>query len=188
MITEHQLSTEEVVDQYLLTHNEALFEILYDRFSGKVFRKCLSILGEYSSAQDATQEIFVKIFTKISTFSRKSKFGTWIYSITYNHCIDFIKYKSKRYSELDESRMEFEETPEISDKEILEIKIDLLKEVLDELRVDDRVILLMKYQDDKSVREIGEQLEMGESAVKMRLKRAKQKARNVLGQLNTEYV
>ena len=187
-MTHLNLTSEEIVDLYISTREEIYFEMIYDCFSGKVFRKCLSILGEHSTAEDATQEIFLKIYTKISSFSGKSKFGTWLYSITYNHCIDYLKYKSKRYTELEESHMDFDTIEEVSDSGLLEMKVNTLKDVLNNLKAEERVVLLMKYQDDKSIRDISHELDIGESAVKMRIKRAKQKAHHLLKSTKLEYV
>ena len=61
----------------------------------------------------------------------------------------------------------------IDDKEIFELKIEKLNQSLKELEVEDKSILLMKYQDEFSIKEISESLEIGESATKMRLNRAK---------------
>jgi len=59
------------------------------------------------------------------------------------------------------------------------MKTDKLKKALDMLDPNDKMILLLKYQDDFSIKEIMESLEISESAVKMRLKRAREKVINV---------
>ena len=64
------------------------------------------------------------------------------------------------------------------------MKADKLKKALDLLEPNDKIILLMKYQDDFSIKEISESIEIGESAVKMRLKRAREKVINVYKNLN----
>ncbi|MGL5274090.1 RNA polymerase sigma factor [Myroides sp.] len=64
---------------------------------------------------------------------------------------------------------------EISDEEIFSLSVDKLQESLVKLDPEDKIVLLMKYQDDKSIKEIATLLDLGESAVKMRLHRAKKK-------------
>ncbi|WP_418644312.1 RNA polymerase sigma factor [Tenacibaculum insulae] len=64
---------------------------------------------------------------------------------------------------------------EIDDAELFELKSDKLAKALELIQASEKMILLMKYQDDMSIKEIADTLELGESAVKMRLKRAKQK-------------
>ncbi len=65
------------------------------------------------------------------------------------------------------------------DSALLEMEVKKLKIVLDIIPVGDKAVLLMKYQDDMSIREISETLNKSESAIKMKLKRAKHKAQKV---------
>ncbi len=179
------LSDEDVVIEYLKSNNVAFFDILYKRYSGKVFGKCLSILKSENEAEDAMQEIFMKILLNLSKFSGRSKFSTWLYSITYNFCIDSIRRKKKDKSVLVEDLSSEHDTAEddIEDRFIMETNVKRLKVILEELPAGDKAILLMKYQDDFSIREISEMLTKSESAVKMKIKRAKQKFKKLHSEL-----
>ena len=64
---------------------------------------------------------------------------------------------------------------EVPDESIYEMKAKTLEKALEEIPAEDKSILLLKYQDGASIKELAELLELGESAVKMRLKRAKGK-------------
>ncbi len=171
------LSDSDLVSLYIETQNGIYFDNLYNRYAGKVFGKCVSLLRSEFDATDATQEIFMKILLKMSTFTGSSKFSTWIYSITYNYCIDVIRKKKKNQVIVSKPPEELPEKKgeEISDAELLEVKVSQLKIVLDNMNSSDKVILLMKYQDGMSIIEIAEMMRLSESAVKMRIKRAKQK-------------
>jgi RNA polymerase sigma-70 factor (ECF subfamily) len=131
-------------------------------------------------AQDATQEIFTKIFLNLAKFNEKSKFSTWVYSITYNFCIDYIRRKKKEKNLFSD---EIENAPdiieEVPDEELLQIEVKRLKSVLENIPSGDKAILMMKYQDDMSIKEIAEILDKSESAIKMKIKRAKHKAQRV---------
>ena len=72
---------------------------------------------------------------------------------------------------------------EIEDAQLFELKSEKLAKALALMDPKDKMILLMKYQDDMSIKEIKEALGIGESAVKMRIKRAKQKVISVYGEL-----
>jgi len=72
---------------------------------------------------------------------------------------------------------------EIDDTELFALKSKKLAKALAIMEPNDKMILLMKYQDDMSIKEIKEVLNIGESAVKMRVKRAKQKVVNIYGEL-----
>lgn len=159
-----------------------LFGELYDRYANKVFRKCISMVKHTEDAQDLAHDILVKAFLHIANFAGNSSFSTWIYAITYNQCIDFLRNKQK----LKITTTENEYLPELSDesdtgdvsgKELFEIEFALLKQLMHELSEDDRAILLMKYQDDMSIEDIQQVLSLNSSAVKMRLKRARDRLR-----------
>lgn len=168
------LTDEEVVSEYLKTQSNYYFEILYSRYSSKIFGKCLTILREEALAQDATQEVMMKILLNMSKFGGKSKFSTWVYSITYNFCIDYTRKRKKDKSSYYEDVSEFEDiVDDIDDKELLEMRIDRMKEIMDRIPADDKSILMMKYLDGMSIREIGETIDKTESAIKMKIKRAK---------------
>lgn len=168
----------EVIHIYLKHQASNCFDLLYRRYGGKIFSKCISMLKDEALAHDATQEIFTKIFLNLSKFNAKSRFSTWVYSITYNYCIDYIRRKKKRANLFmnDIERLP-EVEDEVSDDEILSIATHQLKIILEELDDSERAILLMKYQDGMSIKEIAELLGKTESAVKMRIKRAKEKAK-----------
>jgi len=170
------LTDEEVIERYLTTYDKKYYSILYDRYSNKVFGKCISLLKSETRAEDATQDIFIKILMNLSKFSGKSKFSTWVYSITYNYCIDLIRRKKKDPSVLVEDIVESNDpAEEVEDQFLLETNIKRLKVILEEIPVGDKSILLMKYQDSLSIKEIGEMLNKSESAIKMKIKRAKLK-------------
>jgi len=171
------ISDEEAIEAYLETQNVNYFNILYDRYSRKVFGKCYSLLKSEAKAEDAAQEIFVKVLLNLSKFSGRSKFSTWLYSITYNFCIDAIRKNKKNVGVLvdDIGRYGEEVEDEIEDTELMETNVLRLKEVLNKIPAGDKAILLMKYQDEFSIKEICSIIDKSESAVKMKIKRAKEK-------------
>lgn len=171
------MTDEEAIEAYLATQNTNYFNVLYDRYSSKVFGKCFSLLKSEAKAQDAAQEIFVKVLLNLSKFSGRSKFSTWLYSITYNFCIDVIRKNKKDVGVLvdDINAYGDEVADDIEDAQILETSVVRLKEVLNEIPAGDKAILLMKYQDEFSIKDICEILNKSESAIKMKIKRAKEK-------------
>lgn len=175
----NKLSDEEVISLYLKSRSSSYFTMLYSRYSGKVYSKCISLLKDEQLSDDATQDIFLKIYLNLAKFSGKSKFSTWVYSITYNYCIDYIRRKKKERNIFSEDIENVGEPLEdVNDSELLEIEVSRLKKVLNIIPVGDRAVLLMKYQDDMSIRDIAGVLEKSESAIKMKIKRAKHKAKS----------
>jgi RNA polymerase sigma factor (sigma-70 family) len=147
-----------------------------------VYGKCLGFSKSPEEAQDMTHDIFVQLFVKLKSFKGKSKFSTWLYAFTYNFCLNYLQRKLNKsketFTELNEEYHGAVNEPEVSDAEIFEMKVDKLSKALELINPDEKALLLMKYQDDFSIQDIILALDIGESAVKMRLKRAKSKLIN----------
>lgn len=173
------IEDEELVAHIVKTNNTHLFAILYDRYSNVVYNKCLSFAKSTEEAQDLTHDVFVLLFAKLKTFKNNSKFSTWLYSFTYNFCVNYVqrdlKKRNQKFVLTDEvgQYQDANEIDEVTDEEIFQLQSDKLSKALKEIDPNDKMILMMKYQDDMSIKEIKEVLELGESAVKMRLSRAK---------------
>jgi len=179
--TSATLSDSQLIALYLQEQDTRYFSQLYRRYASKVFAKCISMLADHGMARDATQDVFIKILLNLSKFTEQSSFSTWVYSITYNYCIDLIRKKKKNiliFTE-DMGRMGTEADANIPDSVILEMETNRLEKVMDKLPVGDKAILDMKYTDDMSIKEIGEVLNKTESAIKMQIMRAKIKAQGI---------
>lgn len=169
------MTDEELVSKIVKTNNTHLFAILYDRYAEVIYNKSLSFVKSKEEAQDLTHDIFVHLFAKLRTFKGTAKFSTWLYSFTYNFCINYMQRDLKKQKEnivLTDNINTYSEKM-VSDEEIYQLKSDKLAKALKQIDPDDKMILMLKYQDDLSVKELSEVLEIGESAVKMRLNRAK---------------
>ena len=176
-----ELTDSEVIARFRLAQDQAYFTILYQRYARKVFGKCYSMLLDEGLARDATQDIFIKILMNLAKFNELSSFSTWVYSITYNFCIDLIRKKKKVqviYTE-DVSKIKNDADDDIPNSVILEMRQDRLAKVLDILPPGDKAILLMKYIDDMQIKDIAEVLDKTESAIKMQIMRAKIKAQSL---------
>ena len=172
-----KFTDEQLVAHFIETQKNLYFEQLYDRYSDKVYRKCLSFVKDDAKAEDFTHDIFLKLVLNLASYKETAKFSTWLYSITYNYCIDQTRV-SKKYSEvgLDDN---FDVPDDDDDAEIAELEAQQLNKAMKQILPEEKSILMMKYQDDLSIKEISESLDISESAVKMRLLRAKEKLRKV---------
>ncbi len=171
-----KLTDEEIVDRVLKNGEQQLLEMLYDRYSAKIFHKCVSLIKDREAAKDCTHDIMVKIFMNLDNFKGKSAFSLWVHSITYNYCMDYLQ-KQKRISFDDYGASEYEymspDEENLENKLLQELKLTQLETVFEKLSPDEKILLMMRYQDDMSVKQISESLGVGESAVKMRLKRSR---------------
>ena len=150
------------------------------------------MVKEYNLAQDLTHDILVKAFLKLNTFNKKSSFGTWIYQVSYTHCIDYIrKNKNIFKEELEEERFDGVKSKdveygELHDKELLEMKLEYVQQILGEIKAEERSLILQKYQDNLSIAEMAELYNASESAIKMKLKRARDKIKKRYYELNPQ--
>jgi RNA polymerase sigma-70 factor (ECF subfamily) len=171
------LDDAELVRLIVQERNQDGFGVIYDRYSNKVFRRCLSFCHDEMLAEDMAHDILLKLYLNLSKFNNRSKFSTWLYAMTYNYCVDYkrkVDREMKKYQEYAEEEQRLEGAD--ADRDIIEMKIQTLKKLLDQLKPEDKALLLMKYQDDLPIKnDIMEITKLSESAVKMRLKRAKEK-------------
>ncbi len=172
-----QVKDEELVAIIVKNKDTALFQILYDRYASKIYRKCISFTSSEAEAQDLTHDILLKIYLRLSSFKQKSKFSTWIYAVTYNFCVDHKRKVDKQlrnYADYAEEE-NFSPAPD-TDEELYQMKVEQLKALLDQIDPEEKALLLMVYQDDLPIKSaVMEITKLTEGAIKMRLKRSKQK-------------
>ena len=176
------LSDEDLVKAIVSNNDTLLFEILYDRYDKVVYNKCIGFSKNADEAEDLTQDIFLKLFVKLNTFKGKSKFSTWLYAFTYNHCVNYVNRSTAKKIEqksVDAENLEDSYYDPVEEESIHKLKVEKLKEALELISPEEKMILLLKYQDYLSIKELKDVFGIGESAVKMRLKRAKEKLINV---------
>ena len=169
---------EDLVKAIVQKNDTLLFEVLYDRYASLVYNKCYGFARDADEAKDMTQDVFLKLFVKLASFKGKSKFSTWLYAFTYNHCVNYVTRDTAK--KFEKKSVNYKDIENISDDEeedtnFLNMRVDKLKVALEMISPEEKMILLLKYQDFLSIKEIESVLDIGESAVKMRIKRAKDK-------------
>ncbi|WP_299116795.1 sigma-70 family RNA polymerase sigma factor [uncultured Winogradskyella sp.] len=174
----HSLTDEALVEAIVKTNDTLLFEVLYDRYATMVYNKCYGFANGVDEAKDLTQDVFLRVFVKLASFKGKSKFSTWLYAFTYNHCVNYVtRNTAKKIEKKSISSDSIENIREDVDSthEFESMRVEKLKKVMELISPEEKMILLLKYQDNLSIKELSQALDIGESAVKMRLKRAKEK-------------
>tara|TARA_R110001606_G_scaffold109210_2_gene234755 strand:- start:1132 stop:1755 length:624 start_codon:yes stop_codon:yes gene_type:complete len=167
----------ELIEQIVKNKDALLFAELYDRYSKLVYNKCLGFAKSNKEAEDLTQDVFLMLYVKLGSFKGTSKFSTWLYSFTYNFCVNYVNRNKER--KINDNSVKFdtqEEVPvDVTDNLLLQMQVDKLKKALELIAPEDKTLLLLKYQDGASIKELEDVLEIKSSAIKMRLKRAKAK-------------
>lgn len=181
------LPDEELI-KHIHSHRKEVQSILYNRYEKLIYYKSISILKDQHMALDMTHDIFIKIFTNINQFQGKSRFSLWIHSITFNTCVKYLSKKKKiQVFDLEDSIEEDDHSAEeFSDKVELEIKLEFLQQFIYELKEEERYLLLMKYIDGLTIKEISAITRLNESNIKMRLKRTREKLFLMYKKLNEQ--
>jgi len=168
---------EELIRQSLEGNREA-FGRLVDRYQKTVYNVALRMVHDEADAEDVAQLAFVRVFQKLRIFDPKYKFFSWLYRITVNEALNFLKQK-KQFEPFDE-----ESPGEPADREgVEEEKEELERKVQDglmELKVDHRAVVVLKHLQGLSYAEIAQILEIPEKTVKSRLFTARTVLKNIL--------
>ncbi len=172
----NDMSDEELIQRLAADQYTLLEKVLYKRYEKKVFNRCVAYVKDKALAHEFVQDIFIKVFEKLPGFRNQSSFSTWLYTITVNHCIDYSRRKSKHHII---EYMTSETLPDvvddlIPDEEENEPMYDRFIKVLSKLPEKHRHMIDLRYLQNKQMKVICEELGMNESAVKMRIKRARE--------------
>lgn len=168
-----KLSDEELIEGGI-RQDPTCLGALYSRYFQKVHQQCLTFVKDRQTAFDLTQDILLKAFSRLPTFQKRANFSSWLWAIANNHCKDFLrKMKHQALVTLNE-----EKNTEPAGSEDEEEQADLVKEALPLLALmspNERDLLISKYVHGTSVQELQHLHQLSESAVKMRLSRAREK-------------
>lgn len=182
-----RMNDEEVIRQYDSENPNECFETLYNRYAQKVYSRCYSITRDSEKARDFTHDIFIKMFAHLDRFQERSTFSTWLYSISYNYCMDQIKKAGRLSATGLEENCDYANAS-TDDGDGREETLQRLASVMETLAPQEAQILRMKYQDGLDVVQIASQLNLTESAVKMRLKRSRDRVRQRCEESFHQYV
>src|SRR6185503_3005144 len=169
------------VDQ-ALRGDRAAFGQLMHRYAGAVYNLAYRMLGNTEDAEDASQEIFLRAYTRLESFDRQRRFSTWLLSIGSNYCIDRLRRRRFGWLTLDDAAFALpsnERGPERAalDKEQQEI----VQRALQKLPENYRMVTVLRYWHDLSYDEIAKVTGLTESTIKTRLHRARHMLAEALG-------
>jgi RNA polymerase sigma factor (sigma-70 family) len=155
---------------------------IYDRYSGRIYNFALRFLKNSEAAEDATQEVFVKMIRHASQFQGDAKLSTWLFSITANWCRDFLRKADNKSKESDDVLVTLPAPADQSPDRNLEQRENevRIQRALKALTPEQReAILLSRYQ-GLSYAEIAQISGCSEGAVKTRVFRAMETLKKAL--------
>ncbi|NLY12701.1 MAG: RNA polymerase sigma factor SigX [Gammaproteobacteria bacterium] len=167
-----ELSDEELVEHAKneLFHVTRAYEELMRRYQRTLFNVCVRYLGNDRDADDVCQEIMLKVLYGLKKFQGKSKFKTWLYSITYNECT--TQYRKDRRKRRLFDALSLNPLDEEVEPEAIETKSNDLDRWLVGVNTIDREIIILRFVAELEFQEIASIMHLGLSATKMRYKRA----------------
>ena len=162
----------------VLEGNANAFAPLVEKYKDMVFTLALRLLKNREEAEEVAQDVFVKSYQSLSGFKGRSKFATWLYSITYNACMDVIKRKKRYMVPEDISMLNDSRTTQEEDALSLLMKHDrntAINQTIEKLPEEDRSIIWCYYFEELSIKEIAKVVNLSPSNVKVRLHRSRKR-------------
>ena len=171
---EREISDQDLI-QKIKSGNDHAFCILVEKYRNDLFRTIYAVLREQKEAEDATQEVFMKIYTSLPRYEDQG-FKTWITRIAVNHAIDMKRKRDRRQEDVLDL---FEYDTLGSEKESVETEViknertELVRKKLHELPVNYRNIIYDFYIEEKSYQQMAEEQNVQVKTIEMKLYRAR---------------
>ncbi len=177
--------------QSVLSGDRNAYAVIIRKYEVRVRGLCLRMLSDATQADDAAQEIFMKVYQNLSKFKGQSLFSTWLYRVASNYCLDLLRKRRRQKTESWDALLEsegesaaqslFSEAPSVKEEQGQAEQVEKLLTCLSDKH---REVIVLRELQGLSYDELAEALKCSLDAVKSRLKRARQelekKARHFL--------
>lgn len=154
--------------------SQAIVEEIIEVYGDKILKLCFVQLGSVEEAEDAAQEVFLKVFKNIRRYKGESSIYTWIYKIAINTCFDILRKKNKFKLDDISLYVDFIKDNKATEEIILKnLTAQNIRLALMKIPEKYRVLLYMFYFEEMKISEISVILGEKENTIKTRLKRGK---------------
>ena len=156
---------------------------IYDRYSSRIYNFAYRFLKNSEAAEDATQEVFVKMLKHANQFHGDAKLSTWLFSITANWCRDYLRKADNKTKEAEDVLVTLPAPAELSPERTLEKRENerRIQKALTALTPEQREAILLSRFQGLSYAEIAQISGCSEGAVKTRVFRAMETLKKALG-------
>lgn len=155
------------------------YSVLVRRYQDSLYRYAVGMVGSGDAAADIVQDSLVKGFTRLDRCEDPDRFGAWVYRIVRNGCLDYLKNRRRRDVSLEDDAPFTSEDDPAAYVERLDVQ-RAVGSALAELPPAQREAFLMKHVDDLAYEEIAVITGASVSALKMRVKRARETLQSLL--------
>jgi RNA polymerase sigma-70 factor (ECF subfamily) len=182
-VSRYSQSSDEELAQIAAREGSAglAFEELLRRYQTRVWRICYRLLSHEQDASDASQEVCLRLFLHRGKFAGMSKYSTWVYGVAVKTCLTIRRGRGRRkkHEAASDSEALWSGVPDRpASPEGAKLDLEQMLDILDD---EDRALMILKYAENYSHEELAEIFEIGESACKMRLSRAREKLQQRFG-------
>lgn len=174
------LTGKEVVNK--INENSSLvIEKILEAYGDRVLKLCFIQLGNREEAEDATQEVFLKLYRNINKYNGESELYTWVYRITINTCLDNLKKRNKfKFEDLSLYLDYISSSKEVEDIILRNLTSINLRRALMKVQEKYRVLLYMFYFEEMKISDIASILNENENTVKTKLRRGRNNLKRIL--------
>jgi RNA polymerase sigma-70 factor, ECF subfamily len=163
--------------------DRAAFGVLYRRYLDRVYGYCFYLLGDHHDAEDATERTFVAALGAVQTFRDEgATFRSWLFRIAHNQVANALRSRSRRAA----SPLDLVDEPAVDDDPATAVTATedarRLRRAMARLSEDRRHVLVLRFIDGLSAREIGAVLDRSEGAVRVLQHRALRELATMLGE------
>lgn len=183
------MTDEKVLIRKVLDGDQEAFAELVALHEKQVYNLCLRMTGHPEDARDLAQEAFLKAWRGLRFYKFESSFSTWLYRLTSNVCIDFLRQQKRRGTgslvvsdeEGEETELEVPDHEPLPEQQVIQQENQrIVAAAMDELEEEFRLALTLRVVDELSYEEIGEILDLKPGTVKSRIARARIKLKKIL--------
>ena len=168
----------------ILGGDQEAFARLVQAYQKPVYNLCLRMVSNPTDAEDLAQEAFVKAWRGLRFYKHEAAFSTWLYRLTSNVCIDFLRRQKKTVSltvEEDAPDLEVPDAAPLPEEQVLnKEKQHAVAAAMAQLEEEYRLALTLRVVDDLTYEQIAEVLDIKVGTVKSRIARARERMRKML--------
>lgn len=155
---------------------------LYDRHKTQVLRAALAITRDPNAAEDILQECFLRLYAAIERIDESRPLLPWLYRVTVNLSYNWVTRRNRWLAPLEDAIERLRAEPKSSPEKVVEQNElqYMVREALDSLKFEHRVVLVLFYLGDFSLKEVAYILDLPEGTVKSRLYYGRERLRTRL--------
>lgn len=163
-------------------------ELIMNNYGNEIMNFAYTYVNNTVDAEDVTQEVFVTVYLKLSTFKGDSTIKSWIYSIAANKCKDYLRKHRLRHNKLMEKIIKQQKVNEatVSTANSQSTLEEYLFEKILELPIKYREVIILYYYKELPIKEIGFILKIKEATLQSRLLRGRKKLRDLIQERGIE--